>query len=103
MSFCDLIIQEYPSGVYQPGITSPDPKICLIQPSLDISDSSFASSELLNLEIPLHPSGSPVNITILDDHISSITYISQVPSTSPINDQFPLDACQKLFMVVIDN
>ena len=41
MSLGDLMIQEYPSGVYQPGTPSPDPKVCLIQPSLEISDSPF--------------------------------------------------------------
>ena len=76
MSLGDLIIQEYLSGVYQLGTPSPDLKIRLIQPYLYILDSLFASSQLLNLELLLTPSGNPMNITIIDDTIFYITYIS---------------------------
>ena len=49
MSLGVLMLQEYPSGVYQPGTTSPDPKMCLIQLALEIIDSPFALSEIMNL------------------------------------------------------
>ena len=91
MSLGALMTQEYPSWLYQPGTTPPDTNIRLIQPSLDISYSLFASTKLLTLEVLLPPSGTPMNITILDDTIFSIPYISQVPSTSPISDQFTMD------------
>ena len=68
-----LILQEYPSGVYQPGNPSPDPNIRPIRHLLDIVDSPFDSSKLLILEFLLHPSGTPMNITILDSPISYIT------------------------------
>ena len=85
------MIQEDPYGVYQSGTTPPDTNICLIQPFSEISYSLFASTKLLTLEVLLPPSGTPMNITILDDTIFSIPYISQVPSTSPISDQFTMD------------
>ena len=44
ISLGDLMLQEYPSGVYQPDTPPPDPKICPIQPSLDITDSLFSST-----------------------------------------------------------
>ena len=84
----DLILKEYPSEVYQPVTPSPDSNIRLIKPSLDISDSPFASLDLLTLELLLRP-------TILDYPICFIPYIYQVPSTSPIVDKFTMDACQK--------
>ena len=92
MSLGDLMLQGYPSGVYQPGPPSSYPSICIIRTSLDISYSSFVSSELLALELLLPPNGTPMNIIILDDNIYCIPYISQVPSTSPIADQFPMEA-----------
>ena len=79
MCLGDLILQEYTSRVYQPDTPSSDPKIRLIQPSLDILDSPFSSLELLILEILLPPSVTPNNITIIDELISYILYISQVP------------------------
>ena len=30
------MLQEYPYGLYQPGTPSPDPKIQMVEPSLDI-------------------------------------------------------------------
>ena len=90
------MFQEYTSGVYQPGTPYPDPKIRLIQPYLGISDSPFSSAELLTLELLLPPRGNPMNITILDDPISSITYISQVPSTSPTTGHSPMDTHQNI-------
>ena len=103
MSLGAPILQKYPSGVYQPGNPSPDPNIRLIQPYLDISDSTFASSELLALEVLLPNSGTYMNITILDDPISSSSYISQLSSTAPISYQFPVDICRNIYVLSIDN
>ena len=103
MSLGALMIQEYPSGVYQPGTTSPDPKICLIRPSLDILYSPFSSSELLTLQLFLPQSGTSINITIIENPISYITYISQVPSTSPIAYQFPMNTHRNIYLVSIYN
>ena len=72
MSLGTLMLQEYPFGVYQPRTTPPDPKIRLIQHSSEISDSPFASSDILTFNQLLLTSGTPINITILDDPISSI-------------------------------
>ena len=83
MSLGALMIQEYPSGVYQPFTTPPDTNIRLIQPSLDILYSLFASTKILTLEVLLPPSGNPTNITILDDPIFSIPYIYQVTRHPP--------------------
>ena len=47
--------------------------------------------------------GNPMNITILDDTIFSIAYISQVTSASPISDQFPMDILQNIYVVEVDN
>ena len=74
-----IVIQEYTSGVYQLGTLSPDPNIRLIKPYFYIAGSSFYSSELLTLEVLLYPRGTPMNIIILDDPISYIPYIYQVP------------------------
>ena len=103
MSLGASIFQEYLSGVYQPGTPSPDPKTRLIQHYLDIADSPFASSELPTPELLLTPSGTSIKTTFLDDNISSITYISQVPSASPITDQFTMDTCRNICVVDIDN
>ena len=73
------MLQESPSGVYQPGPKLYYPKIHMSQPTLDVADSSFASSEILALELLLHLSGTPMNITILDYYIHYIPYIYQVP------------------------
>ena len=73
MSLGDLMLQEYNYGVFQPGTPSPDPNIRLIKPSLEISDSPFSSSYILNLELLLPTSGTPMNTTIVYDTISSIT------------------------------
>ena len=97
------MLQEYPSGVYQPGPTSSDPKIHIIQPSLYISDSPFSSSEILTLYLLLLPSGTPMNITIIYFPISYILYISQVPSTSPITDKFRMDTCRDIYVLAIYN
>ena len=75
MSLGALMIQKYPSGVYQPGPPPSNPNICIIQPSMDITDWPFSSSELLNLETLLPPSGTPMNITIIDDTIYYIPYV----------------------------
>ena len=40
----DIMLQEHPSGVYQPGTTYSDTKIIPIQPSLDLSDLTFTFS-----------------------------------------------------------
>ena len=103
ISIGDIMIQEYPSGVYQPGTPSHNQNTLLIQPSLKISDSPFASSELLTLEPPLPPSGTHMNITILDDIIFYITYIYQVPSTTPTADQFPMETRWNIYVFSIDN
>ena len=103
MSLGAIMLQEYPFGVHQPGPTSSDPKTCLIQPSLDIADSKFSSSEILNLELLLLPSGTHMNTTILEDHISYVTYISEVQSTLPIADKFPMDDCRNIYVVAIEN
>ena len=44
MSLGALIIKYYHYGLYQPENPSPDPKISLIQSSLDIVDSPFSLS-----------------------------------------------------------
>ena len=44
-----------------------------------------------------------MNITIIYDHISYITYISQLSSTSPILYQFPINACRNIYVVSIYN
>ena len=75
----------------------------MIQPSLEISYSPFDSEYLLTLEKLLHQSGTPMNITIIDDHISYITHISQVPSTPAIKDNFPMNTSINIYMVAIDN
>ena len=103
MSFVALVIQEYPYGVYQTGTPSPDPNIHLNQTSLDTAGSTFASSDLLNLELLLPPSGTPMKTTILDYPISYILYICQVPSTLPIIYQFPMVTHRNIYMLVIYN
>ena len=103
MSLVALMIQESPSWVYQPGPQSSDPKIHIIQPSLVIADSPFFSLGLLTLKLLLPSSGIHMNIIILDDHISYIPYIFQVPSTSPISDQFTMNTCRNSYVVAIDN
>ena len=97
------MIQVYTSGVYQPGTTSPDPKIRLIQPYLDIADPTFTSSDLLTLEPPLPPSGTPTKITSIDDPIYFIPYIYQLPSTYPIADQFPMDTRRNIYVIIVGN
>ena len=94
MPLDDLVIQEYPSWVYQTGTPSPDPNIRMIQPTLDISDLPFFSSELLTLDFLLPPSSTPINITII---------IYQAPTTSPIANQFPMDDHENIYVVSIDN
>ena len=69
-----LMLQEYPSGVYQTEISSPDTKIRLIQFSLNISDSLFASSDHLTLDLLLPPSSTTMIITVLDESIYYIPY-----------------------------
>ena len=81
-----LMLQEYPSGVYQTGNPPPDQNIRIIQLFLDITDSPFAVSELLTIEILLPPSGTPTNITVIYDTISYIPYIYQLSSTPPTTD-----------------
>ena len=44
-----------------------------------------------------------MNTTILDYPIFYVTYISQVPSNSPIDDQIPLDTGQNIYVVSIEN
>ena len=61
MSLGALYLQEYTSGVYQTGTPSSEHKIRLIQPYLEFSYSPFVSSELLNLEVPPLPRGTPSN------------------------------------------
>ena len=56
MSLIDLMIQEYTSGVYQPGTPPPETKIRLIKPSLEISD-SLPLLQLLPTDPPLHQGG----------------------------------------------
>ena len=75
----------------------------MVQPSLDISDSLFSSSEILNLEVLLPLSGTPMNIKILDDTIFYIPYISQVISIPPISDQFPINTHRNIYVLSIDN
>ena len=48
-------------------------------------------------------SGTPTNTTILDDTISYIPYISQVPSTYPILFQCPMNARRNIYVVSIEN
>ena len=70
---------------------------------MGISDLPFSSSDILSLELFLPPIGAPMNITILDYPISSIHYISQVPSTYPIYENFPMDIRHNIYVVSIDN
>ena len=44
-----------------------------------------------------------MNIAVLDYPISYIPYTSQVPSTSPIYDQFPMYTHRTIYVVSIDN
>ena len=44
-----------------------------------------------------------MNITIIDDPISYISYISQVSSTSPIADQFTVDAFRNIYVLSVYN
>ena len=44
-----------------------------------------------------------MNIIVLDYPISYIPWIYQVPSTSPISDQFPMDSCRNIYVVFIYN
>ena len=103
MSLGDLMIQEYLYEFYRPGTTTPDTNICLIQPYLEILYSPFSSTKLLTLELLLPPSGTPMNINILYDPIFSIPYIHQLPSTSPIYDQFTMDNLSNNYVIAIDN
>ena len=98
-----LMLQEYPSRAYQPGTLLPDPNIHLIQRSMDISDSLFASSELLTLELLLPTSETPTETTIFDYHVSSIPYISQLSSMPPIAGQFPMGTFPNNYVLAIDN
>ena len=97
------MLQEYPYGVYQPVTPSSDFNIRLNQPTLDISNSPFASSELLTLDLLLPPRNTPINITILDEPIHSIPYISYIHSTSFISDHFPMDIHINIYVVAIYN
>ena len=44
-----------------------------------------------------------MDINILDDPISYITYISKVPSTFPISEKFPMDTHCNIYVVTIYN
>ena len=101
MSLGALMLQEYPSGFYQIGTPSPEPKISLIQPSLEIADSPVASSEFLTLEIIFPPSGTPMNTAIIYDPIYYIPYISQLSSTPLIAYKFSMDTLQNIYVVSI--
>ena len=48
-------------------------------------------------------SGTPMNITTLGIPISSIPYMAQLTSTSPIVDQLPTDTQRKIYIVEIYN
>ena len=67
-----LMFQEYPYGVYQPCTPSPETNIRTIQHSLGISVQTFASSDIRTLYLLLRTSGTPINITILNEPISCI-------------------------------
>ena len=69
MSLGAFILQEHPSRVYQTVTLQPEPKIYLIQNSLDISDQPFSSSEILTPELLLPPIFTPTNTTIMDEPI----------------------------------
>ena len=103
MSLGALVLQEYIYGVYQSGTPSTDPNIIHIQHFLYISDSPFSSSEFLTLDLLLPPSVTPMNITLLYYPISSIPNTYQVTSSSPIDDQFPMDTRRKIHVLSIDN
>ena len=85
------MLQQYTSGVYQPVTPSTYRNICLVHPSLDISESLFSSSEILTSELLLPLSGTPMNIKFFDDPIFSIPYISQVSSSCcwPVSYEHP--------------
>ena len=57
----------------------------------------------MTLYLLLPPIGTPTNITICYDPISSIQYIPQIPSKSPIDDQFHMDTLRNIYVVEIDN
>ena len=56
----------------------------------------------MTLELLLPRIGTPTKTNILNDPISSIPYISQVPPTSPITDQFNIDTHQNMYVADID-
>ena len=103
MSLGTLMLQEYPSGVYHPVTTSYEPNIILIQPTLELSNTHVSSSEILATYLLLPTSGTPTNITILNYPISSIPYISQIPSIFSIYNNFPMDTRCNIYVVAIDN
>ena len=92
MSLSALPIQYYPYGLYQPGTPSYDPKIILIQPTLNLYDFLL-----------LPPRDVTTNITALDEPISSITYISHIPSKPHIDYQCPMDSCSNIYVFEMDN
>ena len=101
MSLGALMLQEHPSGFYQIGTPSPEPKIHLIQPSLEIADSPVASSDFLTLGLLFPPNGTTVNTAIIYDSIYYIPYISQLSSTPLITYKFSMDTLQNIYVVSI--
>ena len=89
-----LIVQEYPSGFFQPGTLQPVPKVRLIHPYLEISDSPFDSCNILTLDLLIPPRGNPTNITILYEPIYNIPYIPKTPPDSPIYNHLRMDTCR---------
>ena len=62
-----LVTQEYPTEVYQPKTVPIDTKILLVHDNLDLTDSSFDSSDILTLVIMISSQGNYMNITLIDN------------------------------------
>ena len=62
-----LVTQEYPTEVYQPETFPIDTNILLVHDNLDLTDSSFDSSDILALVIVISSQGNYMNITLIDN------------------------------------
>ena len=92
-----LHLREYPDGTPAP-VSQDHPNLRLVQSTFDIVASPFHSDDLLELELTVPPSGTAMDITIADDPIHQIPYISSIPMSSPIADQFPAERRHGLYI-----
>ena len=92
MSLGALMTQYYPYGVYQPGTPSPDPKICMIQPSLDISDRTYPPPKWYPYEHHFY-------------RWYYLLYYLHILSTFNVSHciSIPMDSHRNIYVVVIDN